>query len=188
MINRICSMFLGLSLLCLFTASCLAAAEKQARACLSIGDTATVTGHIEPGVNGGTYFVPLKQFCVYYPKRTDRFVPRSVEIIGDKLPPSIYVEVVGELSDPWPVEGIGFKVKTFRNVDLEVRAQLAEWKRGCEQWQDKNSARLSEQTHGGQIAHITGDEFSDAPGHRCGIWAADMKLPHDVITIWRPEP
>ncbi len=155
--------------------------------CLKIGDTATITGHIVPGVNGGTYFVPLKQMCVNYPKRTDRFIPRSVEIIGQKLPPDIYIEIVGELSDPWPVVGIGVKVKTFRNVDSKVKAQLADWKRGCEQWQEEKSARLSEQTHGGQIAHMIGDEFWDSPGHRCGIAAADTKLPHEVITIWRPE-
>ena len=160
----------------------------QTQPCLKIGETVSVTGRITPGINGGTYFELLKQMCVHYPKATDSFVPRNMETIGDKLPPSIYVEVTGELADPWPLVGIGIKVKTFRNVDAEVKAQLADWKHRCERWQDENSPSVSKQTNGGQIARITGDEFWDLPGHRCGLAAADANLPHEVTTIWRPEP
>jgi hypothetical protein len=159
-------------------------AIAQKTECASIGDTVTVTGSVTPGINGGTYFVLLKKLCVHYPKKTDRFAPISLETVGDKLPPSVYVELTGELSDPWPVVGVGIKVRSFRSVDVEVRKALADWQGRCERWQDENSAALRERTHGGNISRIENNDGS--PGHQCGIAAADTKLPHESTTIWRP--
>jgi hypothetical protein len=81
------------------------AAEAQ-KPCASIGDTVTVIGSVTPGINGGTYFVLLKKLCVHYPKKTDHFSPMNLETIGDRVPPNIYVELTGELSDPWPLVGV----------------------------------------------------------------------------------
>lgn len=180
---------LALSVLCWVVASTLgASAQTNAKACSNIGDTVTVRGHADAFVNGGTYFVLLKPLCVRYPKPTDHFSPINLETIGEKLPPADYLEVTGELSDPWPLVGVGIKVKTFRNVDADVKAELADWLRLCKEWQDERIPALTKRMHGAQVARQTDDTpFSSKPGHRCGIGAADTQLPHEVATIWRPE-
>lgn len=158
---------------------------KQTGRCFNIGDTVTLRGKIDGWTNGGTYFLLLEKICVHYPRQTDRFTPTNLDTIGDKLPPNIYLEVTGELRDPWPLMGIGIKVTSYTNVAKEVEAERAEWKRRCEQWQAQNIPDLSTRTHGGTIGRITDDE---PPERNCSIYAADMKLPHEAITIRRPEP
>jgi len=107
--------------------------------------------------------------------------------IGDKLPPRIYVEVTGELADTYPLYGIGIKIKSVKNVDEEVRRLLSDWKQRCEKWQDEQTPTLLQKTHGGNIGRITSDDWlNSSPGHQCGIYAADTKLPHELTTIWRP--
>lgn len=179
--------FVALIVFYLIPAAFSPARQKTAKACFNIGDTVTIRGHVEAGINAGTYFVPLRPLCVHYPKRIDRFAPQSVTTMGDKLPPNIYVEVTGELRDPWPIFGIGIEVTSFKNVDAEVRAALADWKRACEQWQDDHSPALVKQTHGGTVGRITNEDEVGSL-RRCGIAAADTELPHELITIWRPEP
>ena len=175
-------------LVVLFSITKPALATEQKASCLNFGDTVTVTGHIQTGAKAGTYFVMLKPQCFHYPKRTSHFTPTNLITSGDKLPPDIYVEVTGELVDPWPFVGIGIRIVSFRNVDAQVRTALADWKQRCEHWQDENSPALSKQMHGNQVARITNDEFWSLPKARCGIVAADADLPHEVTTIWRPEP
>jgi hypothetical protein len=175
-------------LVLLFSITKPAFATEQKESCLNMGDTVTVTGHIQTGADAGTYFVLLKPQCFHYPKRTSHFTPTNLITSGDKLPPDVYVELTGELVDPWPMVGIGIRVKAFRNVDAEVRTALADWKQRCEQWQGENSPALSKQMHGSQVARITNDEYWSLPKARCGILAADANLPHEVTTIWRPEP
>lgn len=166
----------------------LSSAAQQAGTCRNIGDTITIRGHIVPGVNGGTYFEILKQLCVHYPKKTDRFEPTNLETIGNKLPPSIFLEVTGRLRDPWPIMGIGIEVTAFKDVDAEVKLSLAEWNRRCRQWQDEKIPALTARAHGGPVSRIFNNGLHPRPGNTCGISAADANLPHELITIWRPEP
>jgi hypothetical protein len=88
-----------------------------------------------------------------------------METIGDKLPAEVYVEVQGVLTEHQPMYGIGLKIISFRDVDAPVKAELAEWKRHCEEWQDSNSPDLMSKTHGAQITRITrpGAAFAASP-------------------------
>ncbi|MGI0080526.1 MAG: hypothetical protein ACRECH_12995 [Nitrososphaerales archaeon] len=153
--------------------------------CFGIGDTITVTGQTS-FVNGGTEFVlyqpRAKGFCVCYPKPTDHIALTDLGTIGDKLPQNVYLEVTGVLTDQWPVVSpIGFKVTSFRNVDAEIKAEIAEWTRRCTQWQDKQLAIMSKRLHGGNTAR-----FTDALGGKCGVGGVDAQLPHEEIgPIWR---
>jgi hypothetical protein len=171
----------------LFALSARSATARQAGVCHNIGDAITIRGHIVPGVNGGTYFELLNPLCVHYPKKTDQFKPTNVETIGNKLPPSIYLEITGRIRDPWPLMGIGVQVTAYKDVDAEVKASLGDWKRRCEQWQDEKIPALNARTHGGQVERIFNYGQDPRPGNTCGVSAADTKLPHEVITIWRPE-
>jgi hypothetical protein len=157
-------------------------------ACFKIGDTVTIKGRANSIINGGTYFVPLEHFCVKYPKPTDHFTVQNLTTIGSKLPTNIYVEVTGELRDPYPEVGIGIRPITVRNVDSEVKASLGDVKLRCERWQSENSAKLSERTHGARVVrepqNVRGEDYA----HYCAIWAVDAALPHQLITIRRPPP
>jgi hypothetical protein len=158
---------------------------KQAGRCFNIGDSVTVRGAIQSGMNGGTYFLLLEKLCVHYPKQSDRWTPNNLETIGEKLPPDVYLEVTGELRDPWPSMGVGIKVVSFRNVAKEVEAERGQWRQSCEQWQDEKIPELRDRTHGAKVVRITQDL---PPELNCGISAADTKLPHELITIHRAEP
>jgi hypothetical protein len=158
--------------------------------CFSIGDTITVTGQAS-FPNGGTEFVlyqpRVKGLCIHYPKPTDHIAPLSLGTIGEKLPQDVYLEVTGILTDQWPiVSPIGFKIISSRNVDTQVRAEIAGWTRQCTQWQDEQLAIISKRLHGGNTAR-----FTDAlgQGRKCGVAGVDAQLPHEEIgPIWRPEP
>jgi hypothetical protein len=155
--------------------------------CFSIGDTITATGQAS-FPNGGTEFVlyqpRAKGLCIHYPKPSDHVALADLGTIGTKLPQDIYLEVTGILTDQWPVVyPVGFKVLSFRNVDVEVKAEIAEWTRRCAQWQDGQLAIISKQLHGGSTSRIT-----DAQGQKCGIVGVNAKLPHEEIgPIWRPQ-
>jgi len=165
----------------------LARATEQTGQCFEVGDRVTIRGRIQPGVKFGTNILLLKGLCVHYPKRTDHFRPLNVETIGEKLPPNVYLEVTGVLSDPWPIYGIAIKIVSYRNVDSEVRAALADWQRQCKRWQDENIPALVARTHGSAVGRINNDELGSLPGHQCAVWAVDTKLPHESVTIWRPD-
>jgi hypothetical protein len=92
--------------------------------------------------------------------------------------------VTGVLTDQWPiVSPIGFKVISFRNVDAEIKAEIAEWTHRCTLWQDEQLAIISKRLHGGNTSR-----FTDALGGKCGIAAVDAQLPHDEIgPIWRTQ-
>jgi hypothetical protein len=165
-----------------------APAADQKGLCSNVGDTVTIRGRADALINGGTYFVPLEQVCVHYPKSTDRFIPQNLTTMVSKLPPNIYVEVTGELRDPYPIYGIGIRPITVRNIDLEVKSTLADAKRNCEQWQKENSGTLSERAHGGRVVQSPQNEHSDDYTHRCSIWTVDTALPHELITLRRPAP
>ena len=166
----------------------LATAQVHNDKCFNVGDTVTIRGHADAGINGGTYFVPLEAFCVHFPKKTDRFALNSLTTVGNKLPPGIYVEVTGELRDLHPngIFGIGITTTKVRDVDTEVKASLNEIKRRCEQWQTENSAELVQRTHGGTVVrepqNLRGDDYA----HNCAIWAVDTALPHELVTVRRP--
>jgi hypothetical protein len=156
--------------------------------CFNIGDTITVTDQVS-FINGGTelnlYPPRAKGICIHYPKPTDNIGLMNLGTIGDKLPQNVYLEVTGVLTDQWPiVSPIGFKVKSFRNVDAEVKAEIADWTQRCEQWQDEQLAIVRKRLHGGNSARLT-----DALGRKCGVAGVDAQLPHTEIgPIWRPEP
>lgn len=174
----------------LILAANLATAETPKDKCFNVGDTVTVRGRAAAMVNGGTYFEVLEEFCVHFPKKTDRFDVRNLTTIGNKVPPGLYVEVTGELRDLYStgVFGIGITTTKTRDVDAEVKAALAEARRQCEQWQQENAAKLKERTHGGNVVfepqNTRGEDFT----HNCSIWAVDTVLPHDNVIVRRPTP
>jgi hypothetical protein len=157
--------------------------------CYKIGDTVTVRGRANAMINGGTYFVPLNHICVRYPKPTDKFSVEHLTTFGTRLPSNIYVEVTGELRDPYPAEvGVALYPRTFRNADSEVKAILADTRRSCEQWQKENSPKLREQTHGARVVLSPQNERGEDYTHYCAIWGVNTALPHELITIRRPRP
>src|SRR5690348_6163143 len=121
--------------------------------CFNIGDTITVTGKYLPiiGANFSLYQPRAKNLCVHYPERTSRMPLTDLDVnvtggaIGNvKLPQNLYLEVTGILTDLYPqVSPVGFKVVSVRNVDAEVKAEIAEWTRHCTQWQDGQLAVIS---------------------------------------------
>ncbi len=180
---------IGFALACFYVLSASAAPAAHHRSiCLNIGDTVTVRGRADAMVNAGTYFVPLEPICVHYPRRTDRFSTGNLTTIGSKLPPGIYVEVTGELQDRYPVYGIGITTAAVRNVDDEVKANIAEAKRRCEAWQAAHSSGLSARAHGARVIRSPQNEQSEDYIHRCSIWAVDKALPHESMTIRRAVP
>jgi hypothetical protein len=170
-----------------------AASSPQAKPCFSIGDTVTVTGRYWPiiGSNFQLYQPRNKNFCVRYPKRTDHIPLPDLDVnvrggaIRDiTLPQNAYLEATGVLTDLFPETVIGFKVISFRNVDAEVKAEIAAWTQHCKEWQEGQAAILSKRLHGGNIGRDT-----DALGRKCGISGVDAQLPHGEIgPIWRKEP
>jgi len=162
------------------------ASEKKE--CYKIGDTVIVRGSTNATINGGTYFVPFDRICVRYPKPTDKFAVDHLTTIGMRLPSNIYVEVTGELRDPYPELGIGLHPSTFRNVDSEVKTLLADAIRRCEQWQKENSPKLRERTHGARVVLSPQNERGEDYTRYCAIWAVDTALPHELVTVRRPHP
>lgn len=117
---------------------------------------------------------------------TDLDVNVTAGAIGNvKLPQNLYLEVTGMLTDLYPqVSPVGFKVISVRNVDAEVKAEIAEWTRQCTQWQNGQLAVISKRLHGGNTERIT-----DALDRKCGIAGVDAELPHEEIgPIWRRQP
>lgn len=161
--------------------------------CFSIGDTITVTGTYSPtiGSNFHLYQPRAKSLCVHYPKRTSHIPLTDLDVnVTDeplrniKLPQRAYLEVTGVLTDLYPELVIGFKVTSFRNVDTEIKTEIADWTQHCKEWQDEQLAIINKKLHGGNAGRMT-----DALGRKCGVAGVDAQLPHEEIgPIWRREP
>ena len=171
-----------------------ASAASARTRCFNIGDIITVTGKYLPiiGANFSLYQPRAKGLCVHYPKRTSRMPLTDLDVnvtggaIGKvKLPPNLYLEVTGTLTDLYPqVSPVGFKVMSVRDVDVEVKAEIAEWTRQCTRWQDGQLSIISKRLHGGNTERIT-----DALDRKCGVAGVDAELPHEEIgPIWRRSP
>ena len=109
----------------------------------------------------------------------------TLDTLGNKLPQGIYLEVIGILTDPYPIMSpVDFKVISFRDVDAQIKAEIEEWTRRCTQWQDQQLAIISERLHGGNTERIT-----QQLDQKCGVAGVDAQLPHEVIgPIWRRKP
>lgn len=160
-------------------------AKQPQEKCYKLGDIVTIKGHAAGLINGGTYFEPLNPFCVFYPKPGTRFTVQNLTTIGSKLPPDVYVEVTGELSDPFPIYGVGIKVHSARDIDAEVKDAIAEANNSCSKWRQEHRAELSRKTNGGSVG--TYDANNPDNTHQCCLMAANTVLPHTVVTICMPK-
>lgn len=155
--------------------------------CRKIGDTVTVRGRAIGFMNGGTYFEPLKPFCVDFPKSVYngiRMTPSHLTTVGPKVQPDIYVEVTGILRDAYPEYGVAFEVMKVRNVDAEVKSDIDAANKRCQQWRQENIPTVKEKMHGGTVAPYEANNGDITP--RCGLIAVDS-ISHEVVTIWMPE-
>lgn len=162
----------------------LVASGAIASPCYKFGQIVTVRGHAISGVNDGTDFELLKPICVYYPTSPD--TRWSVSLVQhDKVPVEKYMDITGVLIDDWHRKSFDISVTSMKNVDAEVRVELAAVEAKCKEWQDKNIPGLIKRTHGARVSRI----FNKGPrtSNICGIWANDEAIPHKYIAIWRPE-
>jgi len=95
------------------------------------------------------------------------------------------MDITGSLSDDWHRARFLVSVTSMRNVDAEVRAELAAVEAKCTEWQDKNIPDLIKRAHGARVSRI----YNKGPraNNICGIWAYDEAIPHKYIAIWRHE-
>lgn len=155
--------------------------------CYKDGEIVSVRGRILPGINGGTYFELLKQICIDYPSAPQKLSALSLNIIGSKLPHSIYLEVVGRIRDAsvHHVFGLDLYVVSYQDVNSEVLQDFKIKAASCAQWQDDNRKRIIERIHGGDAFPISTNGSNGI--RRCGIWGVDREAPHRSITLWRPD-
>lgn len=161
------------------------AAQPQA-SCHNIGEIVTVTGTLTkhpfwefrpfvPFSPFHPFFVCLcsdgalivAQRCVVVPT-----TPSVMEAVGalDKFPSDTYLEVTGTLAIRQH-GGITLTVAKFRNVDAEIKAKIAAWKRGCTLWQDESIKILFKQEK--MPAFVKPNNIRRMQeGFKCGIFAA----------------
>jgi hypothetical protein len=178
-VNRISTSILVLTVT--FTMGITAAKAQQSKRhpCSKIGDAVIIRGHIIPGLNGGTYFQLSDSSPCILGSEGD------IVVLGQKLPPNVYLEVKVQLRDVYPIVGIGIQPTSFRNIDEEVKTKLAAEKISCINWQDANIAALSKRAHGASVVRDpqnSGDDYK----RDCGIWSVDTQLPHKMFTVRRP--
>lgn len=162
----------------------LVASVAIASPCYKIGQIVTVRGHAISGVNDGTDFELLKPICVYYP--TSPVIRESVILVQHhKAPVEVYMDITGTLIDDWHRAGFDVSVTSMKNVDAEVRAELAVVEAKCKEWQDQNIPGLIKRAHGAQVTRIFNKGYRTK--NICGIWANDEAIPHKYLVMWRPE-
>lgn len=164
------------------------AAQPAAGKCYDIGDTISVRGHVEAGVNGGTTFELLEPICVNYPKAPNIRTTYTLATVGPNLPLDVFWEVTGVLQGTLGQQNARFDILPARtlNVDNDVRTLFAEMNSRCKEWQTMNSAELVKQTHGGTVNPLFKKYPTSMQG--CGIWSADTQAPRESKAIFWREP
>jgi hypothetical protein len=157
--------------------------------CSKIGETVTVRGRFERGEI--TLFSPYP-LCVQYPKTVsngERVEVYYLPTLGLKPTSGIFVEVTGIPRDSFPVVGANFEVISFRDVDAEVKAMIAESIKRCEEWRAENTPILQKRAHGA-IVSASAFPSPDAKNYpetlRCSLSAVDT-ISHEVIEISMPK-